>query len=73
MVLVTLQHIRVSTDIFGIHHTTFYGFMKCLNKTKLTGNPLTVNHDILLTELQFYGIMGPAHKLITSYIKDIKE
>jgi hypothetical protein len=29
-----------------------------------------VNHDILLTKLKFYGIMEPAHKLITSYLHE---
>jgi hypothetical protein len=27
-----------------------------------------INHDILLSKLKFYGITGPAHDLITSYL-----
>ena len=29
-----------------------------------------VNHDILLSKLNFYGISGIANKLLKSYIKD---
>jgi hypothetical protein len=31
----------------------------------------TVNYDILLAKLQFYGISGKAHKLIRSYLEGI--
>jgi hypothetical protein len=29
-----------------------------------------VNHDILLSQLEFYGVVGKFNKLITSYLKD---
>jgi hypothetical protein len=31
-----------------------------------------VNHKILLSKLQFYGISGPMHKLIASWQEDFK-
>jgi hypothetical protein len=29
-----------------------------------------VNHDLLMKKLKFYGIVGNAHALIKSYLKD---
>ena len=33
----------------------------------------TLNHDILLHKLNYYGVSGSAHKLMTSYITDRKQ
>jgi hypothetical protein len=52
--------------------------IEALNKQKIVGGIScdlkkafdSVNHDILLSKLQFYGIDGKFHDLITSYLSD---
>ena len=65
-----------STDK-AIYHLT-NNILKVLDDNQLVGGifcDLTkafdcVNHDILLAKLDFYGITGRAHKLLTSYLKN---
>jgi hypothetical protein len=57
---------------------SFNEILEALNKRKIVGGVFcnlkkafdSVNHKILFSKLQFYGIQGKFHYLITSYLSD---
>ena len=68
------KHLSTDTAILSLLNN----IMQALNDRKLVGGIFcdltkafdSVNHDILLEKMDFYGIRGIFHKLLTSYLSD---
>jgi hypothetical protein len=68
------KHLSTETAIFSLLNN----IMQALNDRKLVGGIFcdltkafdSVNHEILLAKMDFYGIRGIFHKLLTSYLRN---